>query len=315
MSAQEVPLVSIAIPTFNRSSLVRRAIDSVLTQTYPNIQVIVVDDGSSDDTVDRLAPYVERHHVTVIRHSRNRGTMAAKNTGIDAMRGAFGGILDSDDELLPNAVERLMHVFDVYGGGVGLVFGNCVDPSTGTWTGLGLHESCEVTFADVVTGRVSGEFWGLWRQAVLGPRRFDPELPGGSESLVWHELYRHSRAFYVHEVVRRYSRGGADSVSRANLDPVRLARTRAMYERYLEQFGDDMRRLAPEAYVKQRQLIALWHLLAGERRAGIRQLWLARRAGGALRQHLLGAAMACLPAPVLRRAFLWRYERNLNRTR
>ena len=85
--------------------------------------------------------------------------------------------------------------------------------------------------------------------------------------------------------------------------------------RYLEQFGDDMRRLAPEAYVKQRQLIALWHLLAGERRAGIRQLWLARRAGGALRQHLLGAAMACLPAPVLRRAFLWRYERNLNRTR
>ncbi|MGC4085032.1 MAG: glycosyltransferase family 2 protein [Vicinamibacterales bacterium] len=307
------PLVSIAIPTYNRATLVTRAIESVLAQTYPTIEVIVVDDGSTDTTVELLAPYVERHKIRLVQHARNLGTMAAKNSGIDAMTGAFGGLLDSDDELLPDAVETLMQVFDAKGSQAGLVFGNCVDPSTGAWTGIGLRESSEVTFADVVTGRVRGEFWGVWRLGVLGDRRFDPSLPGGSESLVWHELYRHSRAFYVHALVRKYTRGGVDSVSRENLEPARLARTRAMYERYLDQFGDDMRRLAPRAYVKQVQLVALWHLLAGERVDGLRQLARASRVGASLQQHILGLGMALMPRAVLRRLFEWRYRRNLSR--
>jgi glycosyltransferase involved in cell wall biosynthesis len=205
--------------------------------------------------------------VRVIRHARNRGTTAAKNTGLDALRGPFGGILDSDDTLLPDAIAKLMTVFERQEPPVGMVFANCVDPSTGEWTGKGLSASSDVTFRDAVTGRFRGEFWGIWRTSAIGTRRFDPDLPGGSESLVWHDVYRTTRVYYLHDVVRLYSRGSPDSVSTSNLEPRRLERTRLMYERYLERFGADIRRFDSHAYARQLQTIGFWHLLSGERLA------------------------------------------------
>ncbi|MFO7752407.1 MAG: glycosyltransferase [Desulfobacteraceae bacterium] len=88
------PLVSAVIPTFNRGWTVCRAIDSVLTQDYPNIETIVVDDGSLDDTGEKLSPYAGR--ISLIKQE-NRGVSAARNTGIRASSGEFVAFLDSDD--------------------------------------------------------------------------------------------------------------------------------------------------------------------------------------------------------------------------
>lgn len=105
-----LPKVSIIIITYNQSQLLPVAIDSVLAQTYPAIEVIVVDDGSSDDTPEVMLPYGER--VRYIRQE-NRGVSAARNTGFRATTGEYINFLDSDDFFLPTKIECQMRVFNL----------------------------------------------------------------------------------------------------------------------------------------------------------------------------------------------------------
>lgn len=99
------PTVSTVIPTFERVQFLARAVDSVLGQTFADVEVIVVDDGPSEP----IAAFVRAHpdeRVVLERHDRNRGVAAARNTGIAAARGAYIAFLDDDDIWLPAKLER-----------------------------------------------------------------------------------------------------------------------------------------------------------------------------------------------------------------
>ena len=98
-----VPLVSVIIPTYNRAHVLARAIDSVLAQSFRDVEVIVVDDGSTDGTPQLLAAYGNR--VKWVSQA-NRGVSAARNTGIGRSRGTLTAFLDSDDEWLPDKLMR-----------------------------------------------------------------------------------------------------------------------------------------------------------------------------------------------------------------
>lgn len=87
-------LISTVIPTYNYDRFVTVAVESALSQTYPNHEVIVVDDGSTDETRDRLTPYEGRIRYL---YQENQGLSAARNTGIRASRGDLIAFLDSDD--------------------------------------------------------------------------------------------------------------------------------------------------------------------------------------------------------------------------
>ncbi|MGC4085035.1 MAG: glycosyltransferase family 2 protein [Vicinamibacterales bacterium] len=295
------PLVTIIIPTYNRAALVRRAIDSAVAQSYRPLEIVVVDDGSTDDTSLTLEPYLEQGLVRVVRHARNLGATAAKNSGLDAVHGSCATILDSDDELLPEAVQTIMDTFTRLGPDVGMVVANCVDAETGRWTGSGLTESGFVTFAGAVSEQFRGEFWAIWKMEALGSRRFDTRLAGG-ESLVWHDMYRTTSVWYVHAALRRYHRGSADRVSTRQLEPAEVARTRLIYEQYLERFGDDLKRLAPQVYAKNLQAIALWYILGRERGRAIRRLAESMQFTRNPKQLAVALAMSVTPRWVLRRA-------------
>jgi glycosyltransferase involved in cell wall biosynthesis len=99
------PGLSVVIPTYNRADLLGEAIDSVLAQDWPELELIVVDDGSTDETPEVLAGYGDR--LRVIRQE-NAGESAARNTGILEARREFVALLDSDDYWLPGKLERQM---------------------------------------------------------------------------------------------------------------------------------------------------------------------------------------------------------------
>ncbi len=88
------PLVSAIIPTFNRGWIICEAVESILDQDYPNIETIIIDDGSTDDTYKKLFPYLDR--ITYIKQE-NKGVSAARNLGINNSTGEFTAFLDSDD--------------------------------------------------------------------------------------------------------------------------------------------------------------------------------------------------------------------------
>ncbi|MFP4226925.1 MAG: glycosyltransferase family 2 protein, partial [Desulfobacterales bacterium] len=99
----QTPLVSVIIPTLNRAWAVGKAIDSVLFQDYPNFELILVDDGSRDQTRSLLSAYQSR---IIYIHQPNQGVSAARNRGIAAASGDLIAFLDSDDYWLPGKLSE-----------------------------------------------------------------------------------------------------------------------------------------------------------------------------------------------------------------
>ena len=102
------PLVSVIIPTYNRGWIIKEAIDSVLSQHFGKIELIVVDDGSTDNTMDILDAYAR--DIIVLRQD-NRGASAARNAGISCASGQLIAFLDSDDLWLPEKVSSQVDFF------------------------------------------------------------------------------------------------------------------------------------------------------------------------------------------------------------
>jgi glycosyltransferase involved in cell wall biosynthesis len=112
-----VPSVTVIIPVFNRAHVVERAIASALAQEVPagewSIHVIVVDDGSTDEVGEALRHFGTS--VTFLRHDRNKGAAAARNTGIAAADGDFIAFLDSDDTWLPRKLAAQIDFMEAHG--------------------------------------------------------------------------------------------------------------------------------------------------------------------------------------------------------
>ncbi len=104
-----LPQVSVIIPTYNRSKLLQLTVESVLNQTYPAVEVIVVDDGSKDDTEMVMQKYAGR--VIYIKQA-NRGVSAARNTGFRASSGLYINFLDDDDLFMPTKIERQVQMLE-----------------------------------------------------------------------------------------------------------------------------------------------------------------------------------------------------------
>lgn len=131
------PLVSVIIPTYKRSDYLIRAIESVLNQTYQPIEIIVVDDNDGDnqyrlDTQNNLEPYIRENKIRYIKHEKNKGLPAARNTGCKASFGEYIAFLDDDDEFLPNKTALQVACFQKSDSIIGLVYGSFIRFETET---------------------------------------------------------------------------------------------------------------------------------------------------------------------------------------
>lgn len=109
VAVSERPLVSVIIPVFNRAAIIAQAIESVLSQTYPRIQLIVVDDGSTDTTASVLQSFDSQIEWCT---QQNAGPGAARNRGMQMAKGEIIAFQDSDDAWSPSKIERQVSVLD-----------------------------------------------------------------------------------------------------------------------------------------------------------------------------------------------------------
>jgi GT2 family glycosyltransferase len=136
--------VSIVIPLYNKAPYVRRALDSIRAQTFSDFEVIVVDDGSTDDGAVLVSSYPDQR-VRLISQS-NSGPGPARNTGIAQAQGKFIAFLDADDEWLPTYLEESVRSLERWGDGVASVSSGYIEYPSGRsleemWRGRGIKDS------------------------------------------------------------------------------------------------------------------------------------------------------------------------------
>lgn len=123
VGSSATPLISVIIPAYNAEKFIAATLDSVLAQTYSNLEIVVVDDGSQDRTAEIVATYAQRDHRLTLLQQPNRGVAAARNLAIKRSTGEFLAPLDADDIWYPQKLEKQLALMMQSKPTVGLVYG------------------------------------------------------------------------------------------------------------------------------------------------------------------------------------------------
>lgn len=106
------PLISVIVPVYNVAAYLPRCVDSILAQSYANLQIILVDDGSSDDSGKICEEYAKKDTRIQVIHQKNGGLSSARNAGLDASKGQYIGFVDSDDWIEPEMYAKMLALME-----------------------------------------------------------------------------------------------------------------------------------------------------------------------------------------------------------
>lgn len=267
-----MPLFSIVMPVFDREQLVPRAIESCLRQSFEDFEVVVVDDGSRDRSVEVVRGFRDPR-VQLRVHPANRGVSPARNTGVDASHGDWIVFLDSDDELLPGALAAMERRVRSVRPEIDRLAFNVRFDDGGVSPEPPLAEG-EWDFAGYVrwTARAGPrtDFNNCIRRRTFESLRFadNRELEG-----LYHlEFARRFRTATCPELVALIHCDDAARLSNRNTAQLlrQAADGAAASRRLLETFGPALREASPERYARQLREAATLHFLAGSRLEGLR---------------------------------------------
>ncbi len=293
------PRISVVVPTFDRADVLGRSLDSVLGQTLPPLEVIVVDDGSTDET-ERVVRERDPGLARYVRQPVRRGAQAARNRGIREARGDWVAFHDSDDEWLPDKLERQVGLlaqadFDpwtvVHGSGV-------VRTADGPGKEMGRRLLGEENALDVLLRRPATLFPALLvsRAALerMGP--LDEELPAFQEWDTSIRLARFCRFVAPPEPVFVYHLTSPDAISTSPLAEIRG------YEHVIEKFqAEILERAGEEAWDAHVRFLARLALDAGLWNEAERLLTLATGRGGRHYAYALCRRLRLRPSRLPRR--------------
>jgi glycosyltransferase involved in cell wall biosynthesis len=261
-----IPKVSIIIATYNRANTLSRAVDSVVKQELTDWELIIVDDGSTDNSRAIIESYVGNDiRIRAAYHERNLHVHAAKNTGFNLMRGEWFTTLDSDDEMVPTALSTMLMAAGTLGRDVDAIECNCLDTTTGMFSGRGLDRDQWLDFKTQAT-KCTGGFWGITKRSMLGSTRFNPQLRGGAESVLWWKIGKDAKRYYIHKALLVYHTEGTDRITTGNSslnveDRICFYRELASETEYLSM----MRLYQPGEYATIERNIAISLAVAGRR--------------------------------------------------
>jgi glycosyltransferase involved in cell wall biosynthesis len=230
--------VSVVIPVFNRPVAVRRAVQSVLAQTFHNFEIVVVDDGSTDETAESVSSFQDPR-IKLIRHGGKRGGSAARNTGIRSSSAPYIAFLDSDDEWLPAKLQRQLELFERSDEKLALVYtGTQRIFDDGRIRGIIARRHSDLELR-LLTHNVVGETSvGMVRRSALDAIGvFDETLPALQDLDLWLRLCEQFEAGVVPDILVRVAKG--DDGGRITTNSAATTRARDLF---CEKHADKLRR-------------------------------------------------------------------------
>ena len=223
-------LISVVIPTYNSAQLLPSALESVIRQTYPNVEIIVADDGSNDNTVDVVQSYGGHVKYRYISHS---GLPAVtRNAALQLAEGEYIAFLDADDAWLPEKLERQL---------AAMLQNNCLASSTNAWRlRKGEIESPyfdqlvpeQLTFHDLLVVNLVICSSAIVHRSVFHVTGHFPEVPtlkAGEDYALWLRVATQTNWVYLSEPLTRYSDMPSQSVRRDSV---------SVFEQNRRVFGD-----------------------------------------------------------------------------
>ena len=226
-------LVSVIIPAYNIEDYIGRCLDSVLSQTYKNLEILVVDDGSSDCTGEILDDYEKKDQRIRVIHKENGGVSSARNIGIEAATGDYIGFVDGDDLMEPEMYKTLVNLLkeenaDIAHCGYQMVFPDRVDYYHNTKNRK--VQTREEGLKDLLSGEMiePALYNKLYKKELFDGIHLDETLKINEDLEVNYRLFKKSKKSVYYDVplysymIRKNSATGSNTLIRKNEDSFKV---------------------------------------------------------------------------------------------
>src|SRR3972149_11623830 len=261
------PKVSVIITTHNRGHLVSKAIQSVMNQTYQNFEMVIVDDGSTDNT-EKIVKGFGDEKIQYIRHESNKRVSAARNTGIQMAKGKYIALLDDDDEWFPTKLEKQVKKFEESSERTGLIYTGVIVKSgnTGEVFGEMLPTLRGKLYMDFINRNIIPTSSSMIRKTCFQEVGFfDESITFDEDWDLWIRISKRYEFDYIPEVLVSYYIHGIQIT--AKLDVKIRGRERFIKKHYLD-FSK-----YPSILAKHLKRVGKWHAISGNVREGRNYFW------------------------------------------
>lgn len=258
------PIISVVIATYNRAHILPRAINSVLNQTYKNFELIIIDDCSTDNTQEIVKSFSDKR-IIYHRHKKNKGLLAAINTGWNLTEARYNCKLDDDDELFPKALETVVKKFNEFTPkGIKFLWFNSIDAETGEYSGSGINKEGYISYEDILSNKIHGDYWQVVDMEFLGETRYDEKWWGGG-GILWLKLLHENKAYFIPEVLYKAYRehGKRMTIDRSSLLE-HLPQILLLENYFFKEHGEELKRLCPKRYGEKLKELGFYQILSGK---------------------------------------------------
>lgn len=275
MTKSSNPVFSVILSTYNRAHLLPRAIKSVLNQTYQNFELIIVDDCSTDNTEEVVRTFSDER-IKYFKHKKNKGVLGTRNTGFKLAKGKYIAFLDSDDELLPEALEVAISKFinSSPEEKPKIICFDSIDAEKNKICTKGKKEEGYIPYEDSLCGRTSGDYWGVINKKAIDKDdlKFDERL-WGYESILWLKLHQKYGIFYFPEVLLKIHRERDNHMCSFKSQLKHISKIVLTKKVFFREYGKEMKYLCPKFYGKNLAILGFYQLIDGEKQEGRKTLF------------------------------------------
>jgi len=248
------PFFSIIIPTYNRGYIIEKAIKSVLNQSYNNWEMIIIDDGSTDNTEKVVQKYLFDKRISYFKFEENKGVNVARNFAISRTKGIYILNLDSDNQFLEDSLKLIHDVIEQKHHS--LVFFRVK-----TVSGKRIYKPIEgfVDYKSYLCEKIRGEYYPVVKRNLIVKFPFEEEIIGG-EAITWKKIVKYLGKvyFYPYEVLLYNDiLGDRLSIKRRNFK--RLAK---VFRHDLKVFGKKYLKYCPKLFIEKLTKYLLYSIIS-----------------------------------------------------
>lgn len=253
-------IVSIIVPIYNAEKYIHRCIDSILNQTYKELEVILVDDGSKDSSGAIIDAYSELDFRVKVIHKPNGGVSSARNIGLDNATGEFVAFVDADDYLAPNAYEKMM---EANSEGVQVISGFKIGESIVSYKSGVVDLYKAIKILNETRGSNCGYIWHrLFERKLIGNLRFNTHLSFGEDGVFWFDYVAKNPALmflFIKDITYNYYKGdNTESLTKKYISPdlynLLISEITRSFKKYVRIYENPKLSTYLTVYIKQRYI-------------------------------------------------------------